>query len=52
MTMFVYIRLVLPFLGSNGKVGTLHFPLCLLVGRQVHISTTLLVWQRLVMFAH
>ena len=42
MTTFVYIVLVLPFLGSNGKDGTLHIPLCHLDGRQVHISTILL----------
>ena len=41
MITFAYIPLVLPFLDSNGKDGTLHIQHCLLVGRQVHISTIL-----------
>ena len=37
---------------SFGQDSTLHIPFCLLVGRQVHISTILLVWRRLVVYAH
>ena len=50
----IYIPLVLPFLGSNEKDGTLlyifHFASS--VWRQVYFSTSLLDWQRLVMYAY
>ena len=52
MITFVYTLLVLPFLGSNGKVDILFIPSCHLDGRQAHISTIPSVWRRLAMSDH